>query len=182
MNLPTDILIEDSRRFQKHGQYDDAISCLNKARMQNYDNTYTVEIEKLLSFNYRKLENFDLALYHINNAINAIPLLTNEEKNNRAICLMNKGIIYEERNSVDQALLSYLEALNIFLALHDPNGENNGIIINALITISLLYDKQGKYKKEIEYLQQALEYFGTGKENDRRYVSIINTLSELKNK
>jgi tetratricopeptide (TPR) repeat protein len=93
---------------------------------------------------------------------------------------MNKGIIFEEQNHYNKALECYLPALDIFIKLFNSEADNYGLIINALLTIGLLYYNQHNYVKSKEYLERSLPYFVENKENDRRYLAIINTLSELK--
>lgn len=179
-----DCYINDARNFQKYSQFDLAIDSLKKAQKMDQQHEFGVEIQKLLSFNYRKLGDWDLALFYINNAINSISAQTNnmESQKEYAICLMNKGIIYEEIESRDKALKCYLSALKIFNALFDSDPDNYGIIINALLTIGMLYDSKCEFSKEREYLERALPYFGSGKETDRRYQAIMNMLTELKGK
>jgi tetratricopeptide (TPR) repeat protein len=57
--------IDDARRFQKNGNYELAIALLTQASQQKLSPTHELEIQKLLSFNYRKAGNFDMALFHI---------------------------------------------------------------------------------------------------------------------
>lgn len=175
--------INDARNFQRHGQYDFAIDSLWKAEDLDHDHQFKAEIQKLLSYNYRKLEDFERALIHINNAIRINSIgTTDESKKECAICFMNKGIIYEELKQNDKVLECYLPALRIFTDLFNSDPENYGVIINALFTIGMFFYKQKKYSKVKEYLERTLPYFGTDKENDRRYVAIINTLEEIKEK
>lgn len=173
----------DARNFQKYGQYDYAIDSLCKAEELDHQHEFEAEIQKLLSFNYRKLEDLGQALYHINNAIHINSVAnTDEAKKESAICLMNKGIIYEELKQTDKALKCYLSALKIFTDLFDLDPINYGLIINALMTIGMFYYKRQNYSKVKEYLEKALPYFNSDKESDRRYVAIINTLREIEQK
>lgn len=59
--LSTDY-ISDARNFQRCGEYELAIMSLNRAREVDKQKKNGVEIEKLLSFNYRKLKQFDLPI------------------------------------------------------------------------------------------------------------------------
>lgn len=175
--------IIDARNFQKHGQYDYAIDSLCKAKELDCQHEFEAEIQKLLSFNYRKLGDFGQALYHINNAIHIKSVEnTDEAKKECAICLMNKGIIYEELKQTNKVLECYLPALKIFTDLFDLDPDNYGLIINALMTIGMFYYKRQKYSKVKEYLERTLPYFGSDKESDRRYVAVINTLEEIEQK
>ena len=186
--LPKDY-ISDARKFQRCGEYDLAIESLKKAQLVDQQQDYEVEVQKLLSFNYRKLKKFDLALFHINNAVRLAKLAFNQThseqtKSDYAICLMNQGIIYEEMNAADKAILCYLPALEIFTELFDSSPKNYGIIINALLTIGLFYYNQQQYIKAKEFLQRTLPYFEDDqeKDRDRRYLSVIHTLSEISDK
>lgn len=178
--------INDARSHQQHGGYDLAIDSLKMAQQADLRHRFTIEIQKLFCFNYRKLGDFDMALFCINSAINyakkSLKRLENQQMQKEyAICLMNKGIVYEERNELDKAVECYLPALQIFMQLYNSDPENYGMIINALLTIGLFYYNGKQYSKAREYLENAIPYFGAGKESDRRYLSIINTLSELNN-
>lgn len=176
------IYLDDARRFQKNGEYEFAIILLEKARSVDYDKIYELEIEKLLGFNYRKLQKFDISLLHINNAI----AIAKESKLENAdvqygICLMNRGILFEEQGEIDKALKSYLPALDVFTSLYDSSPTDFGIIINALLTIAMLYYNTQQYHKTKEYLERAMLYFENdiNREKDRRYMSIKNTLEQI---
>lgn len=176
--------IEDARRFQRCGDHELAISSLQLAQQEDRLNEYEVEIQKLFSFSYRKIGNYDMALLHINNALNRNAKLGKNKhtQNEYAVCLMNKGIIYEENKRFDNALECYLLAVDTFISLHKDNPEEYGLIINALLTLGLFYYNRSCSEKARETLELALTYFGEGKENDRRYIAICNTLQELQKK
>lgn len=175
-----EVYIQDARNFQKHGEYDLAIETLWAAREVDDQHIFEAEIQKLLSFNYRKLSKFDLALLHINIALS---LTKNVEtsKEDYAICLMNKGVVYEEIGNYEKALECYLPALKIFTNLFNTKPESHGLIINALLTIGLLYYRQNQYLDTQKYFEQALFYFGCNKEMDRRYLKIKEILEEIGN-
>lgn len=69
--------IDDARRFQRCSDHDLAISSLQLAQQEDHHKEHEIEIQKLFSLSYRKIGNYNMALLHINNAINqnAIPLL-----------------------------------------------------------------------------------------------------------
>jgi len=173
-----EVYINDARNFQRHGQYDLAIESLNQAQRIDIQHQFEVEIQKLLAFNYRKLGDFSLALFHINNAINSAFSKESTEKAHEeyAVCLMNKGVIYEEMSEQAKAIKCYIPALKIIIDLFNSDPENFGMIINAFLTIGLLYYNQKRYLKAKEYFEQALPYFGDGKESDIRYIKIIGIL------
>lgn len=176
--------IDDARRFQRCGDHEFAIASLQLARQEDRRNEYEVEIQKLLSLSYRKMGNYDMALLHINNAINQNAKMNNSIRlrDEYAVCLMNKGIIYEECKRDDNALNCYIPAVNEFISLHKDNLDKHGLIINALLTLGLFYYKRGNFKKSREVLELALTYFHDGKESDRRYIAICNTIHELEDK
>lgn len=171
-----EVFIRDARNFQKYGQYDLAIDSLEKAKKIDSEHEAWVVIEKLLSFNYRKLGQYSSALLHVNNAINLVGSKINEEY---AICLMNKGVIYEEMGKSEKAIDCYLPAVEIIINLFNSTSENFGIIINALLTVGLLYYKQKQYLKAKEFFEQAIPYFGDGRETDRRYIKIMELLQSI---
>lgn len=175
--------ISDARNFQKYGQYNYAIDSLCKAKELDQQHEYEAEIEKLLSFNYRKLGDYERALIYINNAIRInSAIITDKSKKECAICFMNKGIIYEELKQKDKVLECYLPALKIFTDLFDSDPANYGLIINTLMTIGMFYYEQQMYSKAREYLEKTFPYFDFDKRSDRRYTAIINTLEEIKEK
>lgn len=186
MSITPEMYIGDARRFQQFGDYDLAIESLREAMRVDTQKKYAVEIQKLLCFNYRKIGNYDMALLYINNAINSLrlknqPLSTISMLKEYAVCLMNKGIVFEEKGESVKALNCYLEALDIFLDLYKDDENNYGIIINALFTIGALYYKEKHYSKSKEYFEKAMSFFenDVNKEQDRRYITIINTLKEI---
>lgn len=176
--------IDDARRFQRCGSHEYAISSLQLAQQEDRHKEHEIEIQKLFSLSYRKMGNYNMALLHINNAIhrNAKCNSGKQLQNEHAVCLMNKGIIYEECKRYDDALDCYIPAVDIFISLHKDNPDEHGLIINALLTLGLFYFNQGYFEKSKETLKLSLTYFHEGKENDRRYVAICNTLQELQDK
>ena len=182
MNTEIETYIDDARTFQQNGEFDLAINMLERAKTADFKKRNEVEIEKLLSFNYRKKGNFNIALYHINRAIDIIRRSPEKsEELEYAICLMNRGVVYEEMGYVDKALASYLPALDIFLFLLSATPQNYGIIINAMLTIGMLFYNSHQYVNAKLYFEKALPYFAENeqRENDRRYLAIRNTLKEL---
>lgn len=175
----SEMFIKDARNFQKYGQYDLAIESLHNAQIETLTCKQKVEIQKLLSFNYRKLENYSMALYHINNALS---LSSNAEllQEEYAICLMNKGVVYEELGKNHEALDCYLSAFKIFNELFDSNPSKYGMLLNAFLSIGLLYYKMEDYSNAKIYFEKSIPYFDDDRENDRRYLMIINLLAELK--
>lgn len=172
--------IDDARRFQKCGDHEFAISTLQLAQQMDVQKEYYVEIQKLLSFSYRKINNYEMALYHINNAINwNAKMVGLKAQTEYAICLMNKGIIYEDNKHYSKAVNTYRMAVDIFISLYQDNPDEYGLIINALITLGSFYYKQNDFRKAKCTLESSLKYFGEGKETDRRYVTICSTLREL---
>lgn len=183
MHYKLETYINDARNFQKHGQYDFAIDFLLKAKNLDHKHKYEAEIEKLLSFNHRKLREFEQALIHINNAIHINSKGANDiSKKEYAICLMNKGIIFEELKQENKVLECYLPALKIFINLFDSDSNNYGLIINTLITIGMFYYKQENYSIAREYFEKSLPYFESNRDSDRRYITITNILKTIKEK
>lgn len=86
--------IDDARRFQRCSDHDLAISSLQLAQQEDHHKEHEIEIQKLFSLSYRKIGNYNMALLHINNAINQNAKRNNDKQaqNEHAICLMNKGI------------------------------------------------------------------------------------------
>lgn len=168
--------IDDARRFQRCSDHDLAISSLQLAQQEDHHKEHEIEIQKLFSLSYRKIGNYNMALLHINNAINQNAKRNNDKQaqNEHAICLMNKGIIYEESKRYDNALDCYISAVDTFISLHKNNPEEHGLIINALLTLGLFYYKRGNFESAKDTLESALTYFGEGRKNDRRYLAICN--------
>lgn len=127
--------IDDARRFQRCSDHDLAISSLQLAQQEDHHKEHEIEIQKLFSLSYRKIGNYNMALLHINNAINQNAKRNNDKQaqNEHAICLMNKGIIYEESKRYDNALDCYISAVDTFISLHKNNPEEHGLIIKIWI-------------------------------------------------
>lgn len=172
--------ISDARNFHIHGMYDEAIATLNLIRNSKLDREDKIELYKLLSFNYRKLGQYETALYNINIAIQSAKQESQDEQDIRkyAICLMNKGVIYDEQNKFVQAIACYEQAVNLLISLYESTQNEYGIIINALINLGSAYYNSKQYPRAKEILQKALNYFGDEKQNDRRYLAIVSTLNE----
>ena len=66
------LAINDARKFQKYCLFDEAITCLSKIELPIKDKNLEYDILKLLSFNYRKLQEYSFALIYINQAIKCI--------------------------------------------------------------------------------------------------------------
>lgn len=186
MNISPETCIDDARRFQQFGEYDLAIESLKTAQSIDIKKKHDIEIQKLMSFNCRKLGNYNMALLYINNALNSLRAKSHQMsnksmRNEYAICLMNKGVVYEEKGEPNKAINCYLEALDIFLSIYKDDIDNYGIIINALFTIGSLYYNQHKYPKAKEYFEKAIDYFENdkNKEQDRRYIALNNILREI---
>lgn len=178
------ILISDARGLQKIGLYEEAIQVLISSLPSASPTLEFVEIYKLLCYNYRKLEDFDLALYNINQAINMTQKCRSKDNVDDAniqlaICLMNKGIVFESRNEPKKALELYDEAIKLFKKLTTPKKIDNGIIINALLTAGTAHLNYNNKLKARNLLHEALKYFDDTKEMDRRYHAIRNTLKEI---
>lgn len=173
--------IKDARNFQKHGQHVLAVESLKEAQRLDDRCRFKIEIEKLISFNYRKMKEYSLALFYINDAINFAQSKMNKKNTDEwAVCLMNKGVIYEEMGEYEKAIDCYLPAVKTFINLFDSTPENFGIIINGLLTVGLLYYNQKQYSKAKEFFEKALPYFEEGKERDIRYLKLIELLEEIK--
>ena len=84
--------IDDARRFQKNGNYELAIALLTQASQQKLSPTHELEIQKLLSFNYRKAGNFDMALFHINNALNLFSKCSEDKNAQKPAYAMHNGL------------------------------------------------------------------------------------------
>lgn len=185
MNITAKSFINEARNYQRYGNYDLAIDSLSNALLAADYKDFEIDILKLLSFNYRKIGNRDMALFHINHALNSLKanrdyLYSKEGQLEFAICLMNKGVVFEEAKSLRKAVSCYLQALEIFENECDTD-DDIGLIINALFTIGMLYYEQHDLKKAQFYLAKADSYFNNinTPEEDRRYLAIKSILSEI---
>ncbi|MCL2049101.1 MAG: tetratricopeptide repeat protein [Defluviitaleaceae bacterium] len=177
-----ELCIFDARNFQKHGMYDEAITVLLPIIDLPQKSLFQVEALKLLSFNYRKLDDVNMAMYYIQRALKLVISLKGKEKGvntEYAVCLMNKGVINESRGKITNALSDYSETLGIFQGLFDIGEVDNGILINALLTIGTACYNKNDYLSAKKYLMDALVYFGDDCKTDRRYLAIKNTLTEI---
>ena len=117
--MKPDLEIEDklyeANVYRKEQEYDIAIEKYIELyqivkNSPQYYQQYGCEILKQLCFCYRKEKNIDSALMFINEAIklankNSLKFGNNEEtRTNLAICYMNKGVIFDEREIYDIAM------------------------------------------------------------------------------
>lgn len=177
-------IIQDVRAFQSTGMHDEAIALLKGAEIIAESISDKIEIYKLLCFNLRKTDQMSLALVYINKAINYAKkqmemCSISDNIMEYAICLMNRGVIYDALKSYNKAIDSYYIASNHLINLYENNEFEGGIIINSLINLGMAYYENGQIYEARNTLEKALSYFSTNYENDIRYISIINTLNEL---
>ena len=174
------ILISDARKFQRYGEHELAVQFLERAQKLCSYNEELADIEMLKSFSYRVLEEYETALWSINNAISIITDIGNHEKK-YARYLMNKGIILECLEKDVDAISTYTEAIDIFRRMNNVDDEARRLLINALITISLLFEKKGIFSEAKNNLEEAKSLFRENEKEDIRYSSIINTLNSYEN-
>lgn len=176
------LAINDARIFQKYCLFDEAITCLSKIELPIKDKNLEYDILKLLSFNYRKLQEYSFALIYINQAIKCIQVGKGIVNRNSAmaVCLMNKGVIYDEQKKYKEAIKIYISAIELFKQDYKETGDG-GKLINALINLGIAYynNFQLAYAKGCFY--DAISYFGDDKNNDRRYEYIIQMLEKIEN-
>lgn len=175
--------IQDARSFIRYGDYDLAISVLFDVLNSKASLKQKVTAHKLLCQCYRKTEEYSLALLHINRALtlNSKANLNEEVKEEHAICLMNKGIVFETQGKYKDAIACYQPAIRIFHELFEEHQESHGVIINALLTLGSCYEKSGNLKLALDTYRRCLLYFHENKENDRRYLALVGTINELNN-
>ena len=175
-----DQCICDARSFAQCGNYDLAISALYNVLNRKSTPKQRITACKILSLCYRKTEQYSLALLHINKAIsiNSAEQPSEEAKEEKAICLMNKGVVYEELGRMSDAIACYQPAVHTILELFEKRQDSHGIIINALITLGTCYEKIGKNNMAYEIYKECLKYFHEGAENDRRYHALIHAINK----
>lgn len=176
------LVIDDARKFNRYCLYEEALEKLNEVLLPIKYKDLECDILKLKSFTYRKLQEYDMALIYINRALQCASHNNIVDKDiTYAICLMNKGVIYDEQRKYFEAIRVYLEAVDIFRnAFKETNDE--GKLINALINLGTAYFQNQQYKLARKVLEEALIYFKGDKFNDRRYVYIKNILEQIEQK
>lgn len=176
-------LIQDSRLFIRYGDYDLAIATLSNVLNSKSSLTQKAAVHKLLCQCYRKTEQYNLALVHINKAIsiNSKGKLDRRAREEHAICLMNKGIVLEVQGKYTDAIASYQSAISNFLDMFENSQESYGIIINAYLTLGSCYEKKGSLELALDTYKKCLNYFCEDKENDRRYCALMNSIHNLEN-
>ena len=182
--MTTEEIISQAREYSSCGEYDWAILQLYEALNGKTTVEQEISIRKLLCLCYRKQENYSAALLQINTAIrvNAKRDYTPDVVEEKAICQMNKGIVYEAAGDFSKALTCFIPATNTIISLHKDSPESYGMIINALITLGACYERCGELQNAVDTLNKCYDYFTGSPDNDRRYIAVNNTISDLRQK
>ena len=140
------LIIEDylsvARNFQNHGQHELAVDALKQALELDFEKMHYITICKLLCFNDWKMNKFDMALIHIIYALST--------------CLMNNGIVFEEQQKIKKTPDCHLPAVNIIKRVYKSVPSENGLLINALLTVGMLYYKLRRFVQTKRYLESEL--------------------------
>lgn len=128
-------IFDEIRYFQRYELHEEALEIAEKLNKDELDASGKVKLYKLMALSYRKIGDINLALFCINQAI-AIVKREKKVRNDAvldkelAICLMNKGVIYDSERQYDQACSAYKDAIAIFRTRHDLDNET---MSNALL-------------------------------------------------
>lgn len=173
-------VIDDARKFNRYCLYEESLEKLNEVILPIKNKDLEQEILKLKSFIYRKLQEPDMALIYINQALQCIKNHNFIDKNIKyAICLMNKGVIYDEQKKYMQAIREYTIAVDIFR--NDFKKTNDeGKLINSLITLGTAYFHNKQYDLAKNIFEEAMSDFKFDKVSDARYRYIEKMLKEIK--
>ena len=181
--MKPDLEIEDklyeANVYRKEQEYDIAIEKYIELyqivkNSPQYYQQYGCEILKQLCFCYRKEKNIDSALMFINEAIklankNSLKFGNNEEtRTNLAICYMNKGVIFDEREIYDIAIENYNMGVSILRELVSYSGTKLNLLLNALLNLGTAYYNNKEYDISKRTFYELLDFLGEDKENDVR--------------
>lgn len=178
-NNNIEINIADIQYFQKYEMHEEALTIALQIPTDKLESLNKCKLYKLTSLSYRKLGLTEDALIYINRAISVVKNENNWDNKEKeiAICLMNKGVIYDAAKSYKEACDIYRQALSIFKSIE---GIEDGIVANALINYAEALLKINKRKKAVFIFRDILQLIND--ENDMRYQYVINKLGELENK
>lgn len=172
-------IIDEIRYFQRYELHEEALEMANKVMIESLEPMERVTLYKLMTLSYRKLRCFDYALQYICKAIkiveNEIELKEDKRLDKElAICLMNKGVIYDAQQNYNEACLIYRKAISIFRSLNDLD---SGILLNALINYGDALCNLRLQSKAVFIFREALNL--VEKEDDIRYTYLNKKLDDL---
>lgn len=173
------LVIDDVRHFNRYCLYEESLEKINEVILPIKNKDLEHEILKLKSFIYRKLQEPDIALIYINQALQCVKRNNIVDKKMKyAVCLMNKGIIYDEQKKYEQAIREYLVAVDIFR--NDFKKTNDeGKLINSLVNLGTAYFQNQQYNLAKNLFKETMAYFKEDKNTDTRYIYIENMLHEI---
>lgn len=103
---------------------------------------------------YRSLGDLDQALYCLQQALAAAKATDNKATDNKrlqALILLSQGIIYREKEEIEQALKHFQETLELYRNLNDPIGQ-----VQTLIEMGITVAKvQKKFSEGRRFMEEA---------------------------
>ena len=195
-------LINSSRDCVREYRYHDSINELLKAKDNDFENEFQIEILILLAKDYEYLNEYQIALKHYEKALE----LAKENKDAR-ICEIEFLIAMVDKNlfKIDDAKekfksiisnqsnsLSYIAKANLELgeieeadsnlneaikcynnALEISLGKDKALVCKCYYKLAVLYDENQEYDSAIKYYQK--NYTTSSERNENRYYSVSLT-------
>ena len=182
--------MHEANVYRKEQEYDVAMEKYMELyqtikRNKQYYSQYGCDILKQLCFCYRKKGNIGAAIESINEAIklankNSLRYGSNDTaRENLAICYMNKGVIFDERGTYDEAIENYNMGVTIFRELVAHNDAKVNLLINALLNLGTSYYNNKDYNTAEHIFIELLNSLGETKEEDSRGIYAIEYLEKI---
>lgn len=150
-------LFDEIRYFQRYELHEEALEIAQQAKVDELNILEKVRLYKLMTLSYRKIGAINQAFICINKAITIIKKekkIRNDSSLDKelAICLMNKGVIYDSERSFYDACSTYREAIAIFRTIYDLDNET---MSNALLNYGEALFNAGFQEKAMFTLYEA---------------------------
>ena len=195
-------LINSSRDCASEYRYHDSISELLKAKDNDFENEFQIEILILLAKNYEHLNDYQIALKHYEKAL----VLAKDKKDSRVceieflIAMIDKNLFKIEdakekfKNIISNQSnpLSYIAKANLELgeieeadsnlqeaikcynnALDISLGKDKALVCKCYYKLAVLYDENQEYDSAIKYYQK--NFTTSSERNENKYYSVSLT-------
>ena len=194
-------LINSSRDCASGYRYHDSISELLKAKDNDFENEFQIEILILLAKNYEHLNDYQIALKHYEKAL----VLAKDKKDSRVceieflIAMIDKNLFKIEdakekfKNIISNQSnpLSYIAKANLELgeieeadsnlqeaikcynnALDISLGKDKALVCKCYYKLAVLYDENQEYDSAIKYYQK--NFTTSSERNENKYYSVFD--------
>ncbi|MCD6112881.1 MAG: tetratricopeptide repeat protein, partial [Bacteroidales bacterium] len=139
--------------YKKQGDFNNALKYYYKSMSNNKDLPSLIKTYRNLANCYKALDNIKKANYYYNLSIKKAKETFGNNSTELALSYLYYGDFCSQRNNFKKGLILLNKAYTIYLKQF---GAKNRDVSNCLSRIGILYKKQGKYKKALEYFQKSI--------------------------